>query len=201
MKTAPRIEHRPFREPIVELGTVSPPDDAGMVNANQAADFLNVSKHKISRLVRRGHLPAYTRATDRRHRLFERRDLEEIRPRIREIGNDWEEPSADNLQARDAVYERLAGHGVPPGPNGYDLPTLLAVVEDLGWAWEVEKEKGPWTVGEEKLPIYGAEIDRPYRPGLGGLSVTSRAWTADIALSRSLAELLDNEMKGDSLLY
>ena len=201
MKIAPRIEHRPFQEPIVELGTVSPPDDAGMLNASQAAEFLHVSVHKISRLVRRGHLPAYTWATDRRQRLFDRRDLEAIRPRIREMGNDWEEPGADNLQARDAVYERLAGHGVLPGPDGYDLMTLIAVAEDRGWAWKVEKEKGPWAVGEDKRPLYEAEVDRPYRPGLGGLSVTSRAWTPDIALARSLAELLDNERSGESLLY
>lgn len=201
MKSAPRIEYRPFREPIVEPGTVSPPDDSGMLNASQAAAFLNVSVHKISRLVRRGNLPPYTLATDRRHRLFDRADLEAIRETVPRMGNDWEEPSVDNLQARDEVYERLVKHGVVPGPEGYDLMTLISVAEGRGWAWKVEKESGPWALGEQKWPIYEAEVDRPYRPGLGRLSVTSHAWTPDIALARSLAELLDNEKEGRSLLY
>ena len=201
MKTAPCIERRPFRKPIIEPGTVGPPDDAGMLNASQAAAFLNVSVHKISRLVRRGDLPPYTLVTDRRQRLFDRADLEAVRAQVRRMGNDWEEPSADNLQARDEVYERLAQHGIAPGPNGYDLMSLIAVAENRGWAWKVEKESGPWVFGEKKWPIYEAEVDRPYRPGFGGLSVTSHAWTPDIALARSLAEVLDNERSGESLLY
>lgn len=200
MKSQPRIERPPFGEVIVTPGLVGPPDDEDMLNANQVAEFLNVSVHKVSRLVRMGHLPPYVSSVDKRHRLFNRTDLERLLPDVADLGNDWEEPSADTDQARDAVYGRLFQREVLPGPNGYDLQSLVDAVERRGWVWRVEKEMGPWRFDESKRPTYEAVVDRPYRPGLGGMSVTSHALAPELALARSLDRLLDNEAKGESLL-
>lgn len=200
MKTPPRYESTPFGDPLVELGQVGPPDDQDMLNASQAAEYLSVSVHKISRLVRFGRLPPYVWTVDRRHRLFDRRDLDRLRPNIVDIGNDWDGPSPENVLALDAVHARLTRRGVAPGPDGYSLLTLIAFIEERGWAWKIEKEMGPWRFNERTLPTYEAVIDRPYRAGLGGLSVTSHAWTPEIALARSLDRLLGDEEKGASIL-
>jgi excisionase family DNA binding protein len=196
----PRIEHRAAEPPIVELGEVSPPDDEGMLNAQEAAQFLNVSVHKVSRLVRLGVLSAYIWSEDRRHRRFERQDLEKLRPEVADLGNDWEKPTSDNRQALEAVYQRLAALGVPPGPNGYDLPYLIDIVEQRGWAWSIEKESGPWRFDGNAPAVYRAVIDREYRPGVGGLMVRSHGWSSDVALARSLDQMLQNEASGASRL-
>lgn len=201
MKTLPRIERPPSGEVVVRPGEVGPPDDQGMLNANQAAEFLNVSVHKVSRLVRMGHLAPYVWVVDKRHRLFDRADLERLLPNVADVGNDWDEPNDDTDEARDALYARLARHGIAPGPNGYDLQAIIDAVERRGWTWMVEKEWGPWRFDEGKRPTYEAVVDRAYRPGLGGLLVRSHAYAPELALARSLDQLLENEAKGESRLY
>jgi excisionase family DNA binding protein len=200
VKTLPRIVHQAGQPPLVELGEVSPPDDEDMLNAQEAAQFLNVSVHKVSRLVRLGLLPAYVWSADRRHRRFERQALENLRPEVADLGNDWEEPTPDNRQALEAVYQRLAALGVPPGPNGYDLPYLIDIIEQRGWAWSIEKESGPWRFDANEPPIYSAVIDREYRPGVGGLMARSHGWSPNVAVARSLDQMLQNEASGASRL-
>lgn len=201
MKTLPNIQHPPFAPRIVELGAVSAPDDAGMLNAQQAATFLGVSVHKVSRLVKIGDLPAYVWEHDKRQRLFDPDDLRQMRPRAVDNGNDWLGDTEDNRQALADLYQRFQSVGFLPDPDGgYSLPHLIAFIEQRGWAWGVEKGVGPWLFADGEIELYDAKVQRAYRPGLGGFTCHSRAWAPEVALARSVDQMLADEVQGRSIL-
>ena len=81
----------------------------------------------------------------------------------------------------------LALRGVAPGPAGYDVPTLVAGIEALGWRYAVE-ERAPSQRGQHR---YRALVFRTVAPG--GRVATGRAGgtTEAEALTKALVRLLE----------
>ncbi|MGH2531718.1 MAG: helix-turn-helix domain-containing protein [Thermomicrobiales bacterium] len=182
MRVEPRYEYGPGGQLIVTPGVVEPPDDQRMLNASQVAEELGVSVYKVSRLVRHGDLHVFVTERDRRQRLFDPAEIEALKPVIRRIGNDWLQPDDDNRQALEDVHEQLRARGVS---EGYDLQALLNIVEEHQWHWRLEKLRG-------RPVAYEAELHRPYRPGRASFELRCQAWTPELALARSVAEMLDD---------
>jgi transcriptional regulator with XRE-family HTH domain len=81
----------------------------------------------------------------------------------------------------------LALRGVAPGPAGYDVPTLVAGIEALGWRYAIE-ERAPSQGGRHR---YRALVFRASAPG--GRVATGRAGgaTEAEALTKALVRLLE----------
>ena len=184
-----KFEYRKNEDTFAEATTALPPHNRDLLNASEAANYLGISVHKVSRLIRSGRLPVYATPFDRRQRLVFRSDLDALRADLTRLGNAWPGPGTDPEEALTDLYDRLSYHGVAPGPNGYDLPALLAATENYGLRWAVEKPEG-------ERGHYRAVVGRRYHSGRGRHSVDSVAPRPEVALARALAEALD-EGSGD----
>ena len=92
--------------------------------------------------------------------------------------------SADGLPAK--VDAALAGHGLVPGPDSYDVAALLAAAETRGWTAGVEEVDG---AAPRHAGRYRAFVTRPRHRG-GRWAVHARGRSEIEALARALARAL-----------
>lgn len=93
-------------------------------------------------------------------------------------------PNDDDFQDLSTAHASLADHGLKPGPQGFDVSTIAALIYSNGWAYAIDRLGGN----------FRAEI----RPGPGGLRsfhIVEMGWTADTAMVFALAKALPHMPK------
>jgi hypothetical protein len=83
----------------------------------------------------------------------------------------------------------LAQHGLVPGPEGFVLTELEAVIAAHGWRADVD-EREPSRSGYHRTPQFGAVVFTRTSVGGGFRQVRGRGDTATAALAQALAKLL-----------
>ena len=90
-----------------------------------------------------------------------------------------EYPNDADRTGLSSAHATLIGHGLPPGPQGYDVATIAARIYANGWAYGIDR--------------LGANYRAEIRPGANGartFHVVEMGWTADVAMVFALVKAL-----------